>query len=113
MVASASMVISDQQFGSSFHYLIRQSIYIALGIGLAYAITKLPLNFWEKISIRLLFLSLFLLILVLIPGIGRAVNGSRRWLSLGFFHVQVSEFIKLPMILYLASYLHRYQEQGS
>ncbi|MBS0350363.1 MAG: putative lipid II flippase FtsW [Proteobacteria bacterium] len=108
MVASASMVISDRQFGYPFHYLFRQAIYLGFGILLAFAATRVPLTFWQSISTPLLFIGLFLLILVLIPGIGRVMNGSRRWLNLGFITLQVSELIKLAALLYLAGYLQRH-----
>src|ERR1700723_1817243 len=75
MVASASLVISDQQFGYPFHYLTRQAIYLAVGLVAAFVAMRIPVSFWKKISIPLLVMSLFLLLIVLIPGIGRAMNG--------------------------------------
>jgi cell division protein FtsW len=107
MVASASMVISDKQFGYPFHYLLRQGIYLASALFLAFVATRIPIQFWQKISIPLLFITLILLALVLIPGIGRMMNGSRRWINLGFLTLQVSELAKFSTLLYLASYLER------
>ena len=107
MVASASMVVSDQQYGYPMHYFIRQDVYILLGVVIAYILTKVPLQFWRGYSALLLLLSIIALFLVLVPGIGRVVNGSRRWLSLGFISLQVSEFAKLGAIIFLASYLDR------
>ena len=66
---------------------------------------------WQRFSVPLLIVGFFLLIVVLIPGIGRVVNGSRRWINLGIMTVQVSEVVKLCAIIYLASYLHRFQNQ--
>lgn len=111
MVASASMVISDRQYGYPFHYLIRQSVYLVLGLVLAWVVTKIPIKFWKKYSGYLLVLSFLLLLAVLVPGIGKIVNGSRRWINLQFISVQVSEVVKFSAILYLASYLQRYQNQ--
>ncbi len=111
MVASASMVISDRQFGYPFHYLLRQTIYLGVGILFAFAATRIPLAFWQKISVPFLFISLFLLLLVLVPGIGRVMNGSRRWLYLGIITLQVSELMKLAALLYLASYLQRHAQE--
>lgn len=108
MVASASMVISDRQYGYPFHYLFRQGIYLLAGIALAFLITRISLKFWKKISVPFLFISLFLLLIVLIPGIGRVVNGSRRWIYFGFITLQVSELVKLASLLYLAGYLQRH-----
>jgi len=107
MVASASMAISERQFGSAFHYFIRQLIYVALGIGVAVAVLRIDLEFWRRISTALLFTGVFLLIIVLIPHIGREVNGSRRWIGLGFVNFQVSEFVKLAMIIFMAGFLVR------
>lgn len=111
MVASASMVISDRQFGYPFHYLLRQGIYLGLGLLFAFAATRIPLAFWQRMSVPLLFVSLLLLLLVLIPGIGRVMNGSRRWLYLGVITLQVSELMKLAALLYLASYLQRHSQE--
>lgn len=110
MVASASMVISDRQFGYPFHYLLHQGLYLALGVGLAFIATRIPIRIWQQFGLPLLFISLFLLVIVLIPGIGRVMNGSRRWLSLGFLTLQVSEVMKLAALVYLASYLQRHSQ---
>lgn len=111
MVASTSMVISDRQFGYSLHYFIRQLIYLLMGLVLAWGATRIPMQFWKKISSILVIISLFFLIIVLVPGIGKVVNGSRRWISLGFISLQVSEVAKLFAVLYLASYLQRFRQQ--
>lgn len=111
MVASASMVISDKQYGYAMHYVFRQGAYVLVGIVLAWAASRVPMALWEQVSGYLLLLGLLLLMLVLIPGIGRVVNGSRRWIHLGFFSFQVSEAMKLVAILYLARYIARFQEQ--
>ncbi len=111
MVSSASMVISDRHYGYPFHYLIRQAIYIGIGFIAAWFVLSLPLRFWQKNSLYLMMIALLLLVAVLIPGIGTAVNGSRRWISLGFFSIQVTEIVKLFAIVYLAHYLVRFGAQ--
>ncbi|AKQ33957.1 putative lipid II flippase FtsW [Candidatus Coxiella mudrowiae] len=111
MVASASMVISDRQFGYPFHYFIHQLVYLILGLLLAVTASRVPIKICQKYSGYLFLLSFLLLIIVLLPGIGRTVNGSRRWIQLGFFSLQISEIVKLAAILYLASYLQRYQNE--
>lgn len=108
MVASASMVISDRQFGYPFHYLFRQGIYSGIGLMLLLVATRIPTTLWQRISVPLLFISLFLLFIILLPGIGRVMNGSRRWLYLGVITLQVSELMKLAGLLYLANYLQRH-----
>lgn len=111
MVASASMVISDRQFGYAFHYFIHQLAYLILGLLVAIKVSRVPIKICQKYSSYLFLLSYLLLIIVLLPGIGKTVNGSRRWIQLGFFSLQVSEIVKLAAILYLASYLQRYQDE--
>ncbi|PHQ81564.1 MAG: putative lipid II flippase FtsW [Coxiella sp. (in: Bacteria)] len=111
MVASSSMVISDQQYGYPFHYLVKQAIFIGMGFVAALIMTRVPQQFWEKYSLPLLGIGIVLLLAVLVPGIGRSVNGSRRWLNFGFIGFQVSEVIKLCAFIYLASYLARFQDE--
>ena len=111
MVTSASMVIADQLYHNSLHYCLRQASYLLLGIAIIWLLTRVPLIFWQKYSLALLLSGIVLLFLVLIPGISHVINGSRRWLHLGFFSIQVSEVIKFLMIIYMARYLVRFQEQ--
>lgn len=81
-----------------------------VGFMMAIVIMRVDIDFWEKQSIRILMVCFILLILVLIPGIGRVVNGSRRWLAFGPIGIQVSEFAKLAMVIYLSGYLIRQKE---
>ncbi|MCP3678946.1 MAG: putative lipid II flippase FtsW [Gammaproteobacteria bacterium] len=111
MVASASMVISDWQYHQPFHYLIRQLIYLLFGFVLAVIVLRLPIALWQRYSGALLLLGLVLLLLVLIPGIGHRINGSARWLGVGTVRLQVSEFMKFAMVVYLAGYLVRHQQE--
>lgn len=107
MVASASISIADRQLGQPFYYLIRQGLYILLGIGIAAVVIRIPLDVWERVSALLLIFGLLLLSFILLPGVAREINGSTRWLSLGVFNLQPSEFMKLFVIVYLAGYLVR------
>lgn len=107
MVASASMSIADRQTGDPFFYAKRHVVYVGLGIGLAYLIQKIRLVHWEKSGAMLVFFALFLLVVVLIPGLGRTVNGATRWLDLGVVGVQASEPARLLLLMYLAGYLVR------
>ena len=111
MVTSASMVISDHQFGYPFHYFIHHLVYLSLGLMFAWIASRVPIRIWEKYNGYLFFLGFLLLILVLIPIIGKTVNGSRRWIQLGFISLQVSELVKFVAILYLASFLQRYRDE--
>ncbi len=107
MVASSSTVISDRQFGEPFHYLLRQMIYLGMGLMIAMVLIRMPIEYLENFGVGLLLASMVLLLLVLVPGIGHEVNGSRRWLGLAGFSFQVSEFAKMSFIIYLAGYLRR------
>lgn len=109
MVASSSISISTKFYHQPFHFLLRQSAYFILGLFVSLIMLRIEIETWEKISTPLLLITLVLLCLVLIPGIGRVVNGSRRWISLGFVSIQISELAKLSMILYIAAYLVRQQ----
>lgn len=107
MIASASMAIAQEMTGSPFHFVSRQMFFLSIGAFLGVLVFRLPLAVWEKYGPHLIILSMFFLVLVLVPGIGREVNGSRRWIDLGLFTVQVSETVKLFIIVYLAGYLVR------
>jgi len=95
----------------SYYYLVRQSIYILLGFILGYICFLIPIYFWQRTAPYLFILGLILLIIVLIPGIGREVNGSRRWISLIFFNFQPSEIVKLFTIMYASDYVLRKSKQ--
>lgn len=111
MVASSSVMISTKFYHQPFHFLIRQASYLIVGFVVAVIVMRIDSRIWEQYSVALLFLCLLMLIVVLIPGIGRMVNGSRRWLAIGPLAIQVSELAKLAMILYVSGYLVRQEEQ--
>jgi cell division protein FtsW len=110
MVGSASIAIAESQGVSSYHYLLRHLVFIAAGVALALTLKIIPVAFLERISRPLLALSILLLLIVLVPGIGHTVNGSTRWIRLGFVNFQVVEAVKLIVIIYLAGYLARKAE---
>lgn len=107
MIASASMAFAAKNYGQPFHFVSRQLVFLALGAVLGAFLYRLPLAIWEKYGPHMIIAALVALALVLIPGIGKEVNGSRRWIDLGVFTVQVSETVKLLIIVYLAGYLVR------
>ncbi len=111
MVASASISIADSKTSTPFFYLYRQLIAAVLGLIAAMAIFKIRLVYWEKSGMILLALSFVMVILVLIPGIGKTVNGSTRWIPIGVLNLQVSEVVKLFLMIYVAGYLVRHGEQ--
>ena len=107
MVASASITLSEKFYAWPFHYFLRQSLHFLIGGVCAIIVYRLPVQQLEKMGVILLLGSLFLLILVLIPGVSRHVNGSTRWIFIGGFGIQVSEIAKFSTVVYLASYLVR------
>lgn len=111
MVGSASVAIADRQLGDSFHYLVRQLIFAGVGVSLGWLVLRVPLHVWERIGPMLLIGALVLLAAVLVPGLGRTVNGGTRWLMVGPFNFQVSELAKLAVVVYLAGYLVRHGEE--
>jgi cell division protein FtsW len=114
MVSSASIsfsAASNYTQNDGWYFAKRHGIYLLMGLFLAGFVVTVPISIWEKYSGHFLLLTLFLLVVVLIPGIGRQVNGSRRWLNLGVIMVQASEVAKVCAIIFFASFFaRRYQE---
>ena len=107
ILASASISISDNAVGNPFYYLQRQLLAAAIGAVAGGACLFIPMRVWQSLGPLLLFAGLALLVLVLIPGVGYEVNGSARWVRIGFMNLQVSEPARLCLLLYLAGYLVR------
>ncbi|HKJ22463.1 MAG TPA: putative lipid II flippase FtsW [Gammaproteobacteria bacterium] len=107
MVGSASISVAEHQHGQPFYFLYRQCAYIIIGLALAAAVTRIPISFWQRTNTMWLVAGIVLLVAVLLPGVGREVNGSVRWLPLGVVRLQVSEPVKLIVVLYLGAYLAR------
>lgn len=110
MVYSASIAIAeaDKAVGNnSSYYLVRQTIFIVISLTAAFVAFNIPMAWWQKMAPYLFLIGLALLVLVLIPGIGRVVGGSRRWLSLFVINLQPSEFMKLFAAMYVADYTVR------
>jgi len=110
MVYSASVALPDSpRFAlySSTHFLARQASFIGIGVSCALATAQVPVAVWEKWAPWIFGLALLLLFLVLVPHIGKGVNGARRWIPLGVLNFQPSELAKLGMCMYAASYMVR------
>jgi len=110
MVGSSSISTADQLVGNPLYYFWRQLAYLLVGFCGLFVAYKIPLKFWSQSGLVLVFISLILLTLVFIPGVGKQVNGSTRWINLGLFSLQVSEFVKLFAIIYVAGYLVRHND---
>ncbi len=110
MVYSASIALPDNpRFGNyaHTHFVVRHALSIAIGLIAALLTFQMPMRSWEKYAPWLFATALLLLILVLIPFIGKGVNGARRWISLGVMNFQPSELAKLAVLLYAADYMVR------
>lgn len=107
IITSASIYEGSRLYDNPFYFAVRELVYIALACFIVFAFVFIPVEKWEKWSPYILGITVILLIVVLIPGIGRSVNGARRWISFGFFNFQPAEFAKFAMICYLSSYFIR------
>lgn len=111
MVSSASLHVGAASMGDVFHYPVRQLMHIVLGLVAAIGIYCVPMYFWEAYGGWFFALGGVLLILVLVPGVGVKVNGSTRWIALPGFRFQVSEAVKLSVVIYMAGFVTRHREQ--
>lgn len=116
MVYSASIALADgpryESYGR-YYFVIRHGLFIVIGLFAAVFTANIPMRIWQKFALPLFLISLFLLVLVLIPGIGKEVNGARRWLPLGPLNFQPSELMKATILLYSADYVVRKKEHLS
>ena len=113
MVYSASIAMPDNpRFGNyaQNHFLLRHTAAIGVALVAAALAYQVPMDTWDKWAPWLFIASLVLLIVVLIPGIGKEVNGARRWIAMGFINFQPSELAKLGVLLYAANYMVRKME---
>ncbi|MGH8435141.1 MAG: putative lipid II flippase FtsW [Pseudomonas sp.] len=111
LITSASSEVAAVQSGNPLYHMIRHLVYLVLGIGAAGLMMIIPLATWQRLGWLLLVAAFGLLVLVLVPGIGREVNGAMRWIGFGAFNVQPSEIAKVFVVIYLAGYLVRRQEE--
>ena len=111
MVTSASISIASKETGDVFFYLERQLILSMIGCAAAAFVFCLPTRLLERISTPLLITAGVLLLMVFVPGLGHSVNGSRRWIRLGFLNFQISELTRVFVLIYIASYAVRRSEE--
>lgn len=110
ILASASITVSDNVAGRPFYYVERQLLAAILGGVAAFACLLLPMRVWQTLSPVMLLVGFALLLLVLVPGVGVEVNGSTRWVRVGFMNLQASEPARLCLLIYLAGYAVRQQK---
>ena len=113
MVYSASIGLSDSpqvSYYNTSHFLVRHIIALVVASIASIITFKIPIKVLDKLEPKILLLALFMLVIVLIPHIGKGVNGSRRWIPIGVLNLQPSEFMKLAVTLYAANYTVRKQD---
>src|SRR5690554_3758807 len=113
MVYSASIALADGPRYASYgqyYFVLRHGVFIAVGVVAALVTLTVPMRVWEQLAVPLFLACLLLLVVVLIPGIGREVNGARRWLPLGVVNFQPSELMKVAVVLFAADYTVRKQQ---
>ena len=110
-ISSASIEYADWHYQNPWFHTERHLMYLVLAMAAGVLTYRVSTTFWLETGWIWLFVALALLILVLIPGIGREVNGSQRWLPLGPFTLQPSEFAKMAMVIYLAGYTVRREHE--
>ena len=111
MVGSSSIAVADGQGLGPFYFLIRHVVFLLGGIALASALMRTELKWLDQRSHLMLILCFVLLAAVFIPGVGRTINGAKRWINLGFSNFQTVEAVKPMLIVWLSSYLVRYREE--
>ena len=107
MVLSASSVTAIGDYGSPWFFFQRQLVWLTLGGVAFFVMSRIPYKLWQKYTMPIMIVSLILLFIVLIPGIGIEVSGSRRWLGIGMWRFQPSEFAKFALVIFLADLLTR------
>ena len=110
MVYSASIAMAEASSHTGYrawYFLARHALFLAFGLTAAFFAFQIPVKVWQRVAAWIFIAGAALLVLVLVPGIGKSVNGSKRWLSLVVFNIQPSEFMKLAAVLYAASYAVR------
>ncbi len=111
MIGSASIPYGDYKYHQPLYFITRQLIYLFVGLIAVFVASRIPLKAWFSQTFLLWFMVWILLALVLIPGIGADVNGSKRWIKLAGFTFQPSEFAKFVMVLFTADYVVRREDE--
>ena len=108
MMTSTTVEIGYKSHADAFFFVKKQMIFLFLGTLCIFAMARIRLAYWEQLGPLLLMATIVLLVMVLIPSLGTSINGSSRWIALGPISLQVSEFTKVAMIIYLSGYIVRH-----
>lgn len=111
MISSSSIVVSMENSGKNYAYVVKQVISLLFGIGALFATYLIDYRFWKKNAFWMFIITLILLVMVFIPGIGRSAGGAQRWIDIGGSWFQPSELVKLTFLIYLASWLENRGEK--
>ncbi|MDT4813028.1 putative peptidoglycan glycosyltransferase FtsW [compost metagenome] len=111
MITSASSEVAAAQSGNPMYHMVRHLVYLVIGLSAGIFTLQIPMAFWQRYGARLMLAAAVLLILVLLPGIGREVNGAKRWIGFGLFNLQPSELAKLFTVMFIAGYMVRRQDE--
>ncbi|MDX8411364.1 MAG: putative lipid II flippase FtsW [Mariprofundaceae bacterium] len=113
MVASASLSISEVRYGDPMHIVRRWAVYMPIGIGLMWAVSRIDISWWQASALPMLALMGVLMALVFVPDLGREINGARRWFSMFGMTVQPVEILKPVILIYMAHYMANFPERLS
>lgn len=105
MVFSASAIVAGNRFHDPEFFLKRQIAWLGFGLLLMHVTSRIDYQLWKRLSVPILICMALLLVMVLVPGLGVAAKGARRWLRMGPISIQPAEMVKLVAVIYLASYL--------
>ena len=111
-VLSSSYIWAEYKFNDAFYFFKRQLLFAIIGVVGMIAVSRINYKIYKQYATPFFFISLTLLILVLVPGIGLVRGGARSWIGIGAFSLQPSEFMKLGLIIFLAKYMSNYVEES-
>jgi len=110
MLTSASISVAENSMGQPFYYLVQQLLAVFVGVLVASVVLNTPTDIWQRSAPVLFLLAVLLLLAVLVPGVGREVNGSTRWISVAGINIQVSEPARLMVLMFISSYAVRHRD---
>jgi len=105
MIYSSSSIIALEKHGDGYHYIKKQIVFVLLGLGVMAGVSKVPYRHWRKLAYPSVLVSIALLALLIVPGFGTKVGGATRWFRVGGISFQVSEMVKVALVIFLAHYL--------
>jgi len=111
MIYSASSVIAEERFGNGYHFIKKQMFFVVLGLGAMAIFARIPYYHLRKVAYLSILLSVSLLSLLLVTQLGVSAGGATRWLNVGVFSFQVTEMVKVSLVLFLAHFLARKEER--